>query len=229
MRMKMSKLNPYYQDDFITIYHADCRDIIPFLAPVDMVFTDPPYGINYRSNHNSSRKGKWAKWVRNENLPGIIGDDKPLEPEHVMIADKVVIFGGNYCADKLPPSPCWIVWDKRVDISPNNQADCELVWTNLKKPSRIYRHLWSGMLRAGEENISKSEKHHPHQKPLGLCRFVLSYSEVPKGACLLDPYCGSGSILRAAKDLGIRAIGIDIEEKYCEISAERAAQEVLQL
>lgn len=222
-------MKPYYQDSAVTIYHGDCREIIPKLDPVDLVLTDPPYGIKYRSNHNSSRRGKWAKWVRYENMPGIIGDDKALEPDHLFVSDKVAIFGGNYCADKLPPSRCWIVWDKRDGIGPNNQADCELAWTSFNKPSRIYRHLWNGLLRAGEENVSLSEKLHPHQKPLALMRFIIQYADIPKGSIVLDPYCGSGSTLRAAKDLSYRAIGIELEEKYCEIAANRMSQEVLAL
>jgi len=228
-REKTQEMKPYYEEPGITIYHGDCREILPQLDRADLILTDPPYGINYRSNHNSSRRGKWAKWVRHENLPGIQGDDKPLDPEHLFVADKVVIFGGNYCSDKLPPSRCWIVWDKRDGIGPNNQADCEMAWTNLNKPSRIYRHLWSGLLRAGEENVSKSEKLHPHQKPLALCRFILQYADMPKGAVVVDPYCGCGSTLRAAKDMGFRAIRIDIEEKYCQKAATRMAQEVLDL
>ncbi len=73
-------MKPYYEADGVTIYHGDCREILPQIPHADLVLTDPPYGISYRSNHNSSRRGKWAKWVRHENLPGIVGDDAPLDP-----------------------------------------------------------------------------------------------------------------------------------------------------
>lgn len=222
----MSLPKPYYDEDGITIYHGDCRDILPYLEPVDLVLTDPPYGIRYRSNHNSSRRGKWAKWVRYENLPGIIGDDVPLDPSFLLELDRpMALFGGNYCADKLPSSRCWIIWDKRDGIGPNNQADCELCWTNFQKPSRIWRHLWSGLLRAGEENVALSEKLHPHQKPVNLLRFIIQYSDTE--GIVLDPFMGSGTTLRAAKDMGRKAIGIEIEEKYCEIAVKRLAQGVL--
>lgn len=223
-------IKPYYQDLHCTIYHDDCLNILPDIGSFDLVLTDPPYGINYRSNHNSSRRGKWANWVRYENLPGIIGDEKPLNPEHILnLSDKVVIFGGNYCANNLPPSSCWIIWDKRKDIPPNNQADCELAWTSFKKPSRIYRHIWNGLIRDGRENVSISEKFHAHQKPIALLQFIIKYAELPEGSTIIDPYCGSGSTLRAAKDLGFKCIGIEIEEKYCEIAVERLRQEVLPL
>lgn len=221
-------IKPYYEHAGITIYHGDCREILPELPKVDLVLTDPPYGINYRSNHNSSRRGKWAQWIRYENMPGILGDDHPLDPTQILrLNAATVLFGGNYCADRLPASRCWIVWDKRDGISPNNQADCELAWTNLNKPSRIYRQLWSGLLRAGEENVSRSNKLHPHQKPIAMLRWIIRYSETT--GTILDPFMGSGTTLVAAKDLGRKAIGIEIEEKYCEIAVKRLRQEVLPL
>jgi site-specific DNA-methyltransferase (adenine-specific) len=220
-------VTPYYAHGGITIYHGDCREVLPALTAPDVILTDPPYGIRYRSNHNSSRRGKWARWVRYENLPGIVGDDAPLDPAPLLSlgARAVVIFGGNYCADRLPPSRCWLVWDKRDGIGPNNQADCEMAWTNLDKPARIFRHLWSGLLRAGEENVAKAEKLHPHQKPVDLLRWALLYAET--AGVVLDPFMGSGSTLRAAKDLGLQAVGVEIEERYCEIAAKRLEQEVL--
>ena len=71
-------MKPYYDKDGVQIFHRDCREVLLGLLGVDAVVTDPPYGIGYRSNHNSSRRGRWAKWIRYENMPGIIGDDKPI-------------------------------------------------------------------------------------------------------------------------------------------------------
>jgi site-specific DNA-methyltransferase (adenine-specific) len=202
-----------------TLYHGDCRDILPTLQGVGAIVTDPPYGINYRSNHNSSRRGEWAKWSRHENMPGIIGDDAPLDPAPLLAFDvPTVIFGGNYCADRLPPSRCWIVWDKRDGISPNNQADCELAWTNLNKPARLHRQMWSGLLRAGAENISKSSKEHPHQKPLALMEACISYAG---GGTVLDPFMGSGTTGVACVKLGRPFIGIEIDKTYFDIACRR--------
>ncbi len=218
-------MKPYYQHAGIEIYHGDCLEVLSTLqGPIDTILTDPPYGISYRSNHNSSRRGKWAKWVRYENFDGIVGDDKPLDPTHLPDARAVIIFGGNYCADMLPPSRCWLVWDKRDGIGPNNQADCEMAWTNLYKPSRIHRQMWSGLLRAGRENVALQSKQHPHQKPIALMKFCLEYADTC--GLVLDPYCGSGSTMLAAKELGLPAIGIEIEEAYCEIAASRLSQDV---
>lgn len=210
-----------YVAEGVTLYLGDCREILPNLPEVDAVVTDPPYGISYRSNHNSSRRGVWAKWVRSENLPGIVGDDAPLDPQPLLdLAVPTIIFGGNYCADRLPPSRCWLIWDKRDGISPNNQADCEMAWTNLDKPARLLRHMWSGLLRAGEENVSRGEKLHPHQKPAAVMRACIQY--LPDDArTILDPYMGSGTTGVAAVQLGRKFVGIEIEPQYFDIACRR--------
>lgn len=222
------KVKPYYEDPDarIAIYHGRAEDVLQTLERPGLILTDPPYGINYRSNHNSSRRGKWAKWIRYQNLPGILGDDRPIDPVPLLtFGVPLAIFGGNYLADQLPPSSCWIVWNKRDGIGPNNQADCELVWTNFPKPSRIFDHLWSGLLRAGEENVAMAPKFHPHQKPVNVLRKIIKYSDT--AGIVLDPYMGSGSTLIAAKDMGRPAIGIEAEERYCEVAANRLRQGVL--
>lgn len=223
-------MTPYYSHGGVTIYHGDCREILPSLFGASLLLTDPPYGISYRSNHNSGwRDPVRVRWARRENFPGIVGDDAPLDPAHLEhVAPLAAIFGGNYCAPALGSSRCWIAWDKRVETGPDNQSDCELVWTNFDSPSRIYRHLWRGIIREGEENVSISEKLHPHQKPLGLLRYIIDLSSIKRGP-VLDPYCGSGSTLVAALQRKLPAIGIEIEERYCEIAAKRLSREVLDL
>ncbi len=213
-------MSPYYEQDGITIYHGDCRQLS---IAADVVLTDVPYGINYRSNHNSSRKGQWSKWVKDRNFDGIAGDDGSFDPFWLLDYPTVMICGGNYYA--LPPTKCWIVWDKRDGIGPNNQADAEMMWTNLEKPTRLYRHLWSGLLRAGDENVSRQPKYHPHQKPVGLGLFALNYAGA-KGT-VYDPCMGSGSFIVAARRMGLKAIGCDLDEANCEIAVKRLQQAVL--
>ncbi len=227
-------MTPYYQDDYVTIYHGDCLEWLEsWQLGIGLVLTDPPYGINYDSRHNSSWHQRGSKWMRKDrwrrpvNFPGIIGDDKPFDPSPWLPFGRCGFFGGNYCADNLPPSRCWVVWDKNCDKTPSKQADCEMVWTNFGKPARVYRHLWRGIIREGEENISREPKQHPHQKPLALLRFLIEYSETT--GLVLDPFAGSGSTLIAAKQLNRPSIGIEIDERYCEIAASRLTQEALPL
>lgn len=213
-------MKPYYQEKGITIYHGDCREILPTLGKVDLVLTDPPYGIGEANGKNKSR-GKLAR-------PKDYGIDKwdtetvpqSLINEIVCKSDKSIVFGGNYYS--MPPSSCWIVWDK--DNGDTDFADCELAWTNLEKAVRKIRYRWNGMLQ--ENMANKETRYHPTQKPLNVMTWCIS--QAPKTvASILDPFMGSGTTLVAAKNLGRQAIGIELEEKYCEIAVRRLAQEVL--
>jgi site-specific DNA-methyltransferase (adenine-specific) len=214
-------MKPYHEHNGITIYHGDCR---PILAAIDtrgfdFLCGDPPYGINYRSNHNTrADKSGWAQWARDENFAPITGDDKPFDPAHLLHFPKVALFGANYYASRLPDSKCWIVWDKREDVTPDQGADCELIWTNLQKQTRMYKHLWRGLARRGEENVSRQPKYHPHQKPVALLMWLMRYADA-RG--VIDPYMGSGSGLVAAKKLGLPAIGIDVEQWCCDVAIDR--------
>lgn len=214
-------MKPYFQDDTCTIYHGDCREVMPSLSGIDLVLTDPPYGIKYKSTHNTGykvRKEEWAKYRKKDNFKTIQGDNIPFEPKSFLEFPKVALFGANYFASKLPDTKCWIVWDKKLG-KPDKQADCELIWTNFKSPSRIFPHLWRGICRAGEENVVHGPKLHPHQKPLALLRYIIELSKCE--VVVFDPYMGSGSTLIAAKQSRRPSIGIEIEEEYCEIAAER--------
>jgi site-specific DNA-methyltransferase (adenine-specific) len=217
-------MKPYYEQDGITIYHGDCRDLSVI---ADVVLTDPPYGVNWncqQSGFNTSRKaGGFNKWKRDSEFAPIANDSGELNLSWLMNYPTVMICGGNYYP--FPPAKCWIVWDKRDGIGPNHQADAEMVWTNLDRPTRLYRHLWSGLLRAGEENVSRTPKYHPNQKPVGLGLFALNYASA-KGV-VYDPFIGSGSFLVAAKRMGLRAVGADLVEANCEIAAKRLAQGAL--
>lgn len=213
-------IKPYYQDDSCTIYHADCRDILPHLPKVDLVLTDPPYGIGEAKNDNKSR----SCLCQSKDYGIAQWDNKTNDAVYNAIegGDNSIIFGGNYY--NLPPSPCWIVWDK--ENGENDFADCELAWTTFKTAVRIFRYRWQGMLQGDMRH--KEMRTHPTQKPLPLMKWCISkYSEIHN--TIIDPFMGSGTTLVAAKQLGRKAIGIEIEEKYCEIAVKRLSQEVLEL
>ena len=211
-------MKPYYEHAGITIFHGDCREVLPLLE-FDVLLTDPPYGIAHPTDYAKRGRGNLARC--SDYVP-VFADDAPFDPQHLMTPADTIIWGANYFADKLKAVSGWLVWDKE---RPHNldQSTAELAWTNCVKGVRVFEHLWNGMMRASEnEPLS-----HPTQKPVALMKWCLQLRWVKDGV-VCDPYMGSGSTLRAAKDLGRRAIGIEIEEKYCEIAAKRLSQEVLQ-
>ncbi len=193
------------------------------------MLTDPPYGFNYDPNRNRKRTSvQKGLLLRDRNWIQIHGESNPFDPSEWIKYPEVILWGANHYANLLPSSAGWLVWDKRNGVASDNQSDCELAWTNFMGSARLHRQLWRGIAREGEENIAISgEKLHPHQKPIKLLRWCLGFA--PQADMILDPFMGSGTTLRAAKDLGRTAIGIEIEEKYCEIAAKRMEQEVLQL
>jgi len=216
-------MKPYYQDDACTIYHGDCREILPGLPLFDpLLITDPPYGVSEATNRKERGRGNLAEC---NDFPPVFGDDEPFDPSHLLALNcRMVLFGGNYYADKLPSVPSWIVWDKRDGVTSNDNADCELAWTNAGGPARVYRHLWNGMLKDSERN---QRRVHPTQKPVALMAWIID--RFPAHMEIVDPYMGGGSTLVAAKAANRKSIGIEIEERYCEIAARRLAQEVLAL
>lgn len=220
-------IEPYYSEDGITIYHGDCAEIAPQLGRFDLLCTDPPYGIGEaRANH------------RNRNRPGIKSadyysqgrvdwDDAPPSDELLSMLLSLArwrcIFGGNYFA--LPPSSAWLVWDKekRAGI---DFAHGELAWTNYGRALQIKRHLWSGYWQA--DMAHKEERVHPTQKPLAIMSWAISLCP-ERPTSVLDPFMGSGTTLVACKNLGIRAVGIEREERYCRDAVRRLAQQTLDL
>ncbi len=218
-------MTPYYEHAGITIYHGDCREILPALPKCDLLLTDPPYGIGASRNmHKESNRvvGHGRRRVAKREYELSAWDDAPPGDDLLNFAREMtawqIIFGGNFFT--LPPSSCWLVWNKMN--GDNDFADCELAWTNLKKAVRKIDWLWSGFAREhNEERFA-----HPTQKPLGVMRWCISQAPI-ECATVLDPFMGSGTTLVAAKNLGRKAIGIELEEKYCEIAAKRLSQEVL--
>ena len=209
-------MKPYYQDNAVTIHHGDCRDILLSLPKVDLVLTDPPYGINLDTSN--------TKYKHGISRNGIVGDIKAFDPSIILTLGRpTIIWGGNCFASRLPDYPGWLCWNKTVrDGALIRQADMELAWTNFVKRPRAKQHLWIGAYRASE---SGEQALHPTQKPLVLMQWCIRIAdEYLKVENILDPFMGSGTTLRAAKDLGRKAIGIEIEEKYCEIAAKRCSE-----
>ena len=216
-------LAPFYDRDGITIYNADCRKILPFLDRFDLLLTDPPYGIGADKNLRANKQhGKALAPSKDYGEP-----DWDIEPPPRWLLDaaqesatNAILWGGNYYG--LPASSCWLVWDK--ENGDNGYADCELAWTNMPRAVRKFRWKWQGMLqeRMGDR---KEYRVHPTQKPLALMKWCCSL--LPDATSVLDPFMGSGTTLVAAKLLGLRAVGIEINRDYCEAAVERLRQGVL--
>lgn len=227
---------PYYQDGLITIYHGDSRELLPLVKGIFLLLTDPPYGIRLDTKYRGQGRGfrgaklKGGLAVSNDYAP-IAGDDEPFDPTHLLGYPKVILFGANYYADKLPPRGGWLVWDKidglksSREIGFNDNADAELAWTNLSGPPRICRHRWNGVMKASEKD---KKRVHPTQKPIAVMDWCIQRAKHDAGL-ICDPYMGSGSTLIAARRRYLPAVGIELSEDYCRIAAERLTAEPLPL
>lgn len=211
---------PFYQDEQATIYCGDNRQLLPLIEPdsIDLVLTDPPYGIGQSRGKSDSRNPRVRKTYEVADW-----DDRP-PPDWLLelalsIGDHHIVFGGNYFG--LPPSSCWLVWDK--NNGEKTAADCELAWTDLKKAVRRLRYTWDGFMQ--EHMDLREPRVHPTQKPVPVMKWCIQ--QVP-GECgtTLDPWMGSGSTLIAARDMGCKAIGLEISEAYCQIAVNRLRQSV---
>jgi DNA modification methylase len=200
-------IKPYYEKDGITIYNCDCRLILPELDKVDLMLTDPPYGIKANAHSSIRDNPKWvdSKWDYERQTEGVL-----LAINNAFYS---AVFGGNYYTDILPVSSGWLAWLKPEASTGFSLADMELCWTSLNIAAR------TKTFPRRDGNV------HPTQKPVSVMAWVISF--FPDCQSILDPFMGSGTTLVAAKNLGRKAIGIEIEEKYCEIAVKRLAQEVM--
>jgi DNA modification methylase len=196
---------PYYSDDWVTIYNMDCRKVLPWLGRFDLLLTDPPYGIGFAAHPT-----KWQR--RAGQKPEAWDDETPAAwtvQQMVEACEDAIVWGGNYYC--LFPSRCWLSWHK--PDAPPSMANVEYAWTSMNKNSRQMNHTIVAMRESGEKCG------HPTQKPLAVMRWCLSMA--PEAETVLDPFMGSGTTLVAAKMQGRKAVGIEIEEAYCEAAVKR--------
>jgi DNA modification methylase len=214
-------MTPYYQSETATIYHADCKDVLEELSPVGMLLTDPPYGIG--------RSKGMRKHLVNSLLEGTVittparqypKDTWDFEPISQELLDTVlcfgrvqVIWGGVFFSDLLPRASHWVVWNKRQSMPSYSKA--EIAWTNSRRKSvAMVTILQSGFM------AKEKKRYHPTQKPVELMRWCIE-NYLKSGSTVLDPFMGAGSTILAAAAMGKQAIGIEREERYCEIAAKR--------
>ena len=239
----MSLPVPYYEEPGIVIYHSDCRDILPHLPKVDLVLTDPPYGTTglgwdrvvdlkqlwelirqcctgpcvmmgsqpFTTDLISSNRDEFRYcWVWNKKIHGnfLLAEHQPMK-----IHEDVVVFGKGAYNPQMKKGPLRITG-----------GGYSKLW-NMEMTKRLNDEYYPQSI-IEFSNYERGE--HPTEKPCELFKYLAATYSDPNDT-ILDPFMGSGTTLRAAKDLGRKAIGIEIEEKYCEIAVRRLQQEVLKL
>ena len=225
-------MQPYYDNGGIVIYHDDCRNVVPHLPVCGLVVTDPPYGVGYVTLHRYVSAAP----------PPIVGDETaPLWAAELMYK-ATRDSGAAYVFTCFDVFGQWqqalatagftvktpIVWDKgnwtAGDLTGDYGCQTELI---------LFAHCGRHELRRGRDTnlwrfMRPPAGEHPTPKPLGCMTRAMRNSATP-GDIVLDPFMGSGSTLVAAKNVGLKAVGVEVEERYCEIAAKRLSQEVLEL
>jgi len=221
-------MKTYYQDSAVTIYHGDCREIVPQLGRFDLLLTDPPYGMNYQSNSRTVSK----------KMDKIIGDSEV----DVSIVDTFPDCNCVALFSRWDTAPVWaskleqrmpvrgqIIWHKACggmgDLKRAYSLDYEVIIYATSSVFAIPGKRHGSVWRCKTDR--QASYSHPTQKPVGIMTMCIERFLV--GDTILDPFMGSGTTLRAAKNLGRKAVGIELDERYCEVAASRMSQEVLAL
>ena len=238
---------PYYQDEWVTLYHADCRDVLPTLDPdsVRLLFTDPPYG---HGNHVDDLNARLNEHRGIEGQPIANDGDGMREVVSAMLDAALPLLNDDCCCCCCcgggGPSPtfAWVaqrldregyqffhsvIWDKvNPGLGWRYRRQHEMVMVAHKRGKKL---AWRDESVAVPNVLSifpSRDRQHPNEKPVGLvARFVDAHTQA--GELVLDPFAGGGTTLVVAKAMGRRAIGVEVEEKWCEVAAQRLAQEAL--
>lgn len=224
-------MRPYYADDWVTLYHADCRDVLPALVhdvAGSLVVTDPPYGVTYSSNHNI---GRGTAPITNDGTRLSLALYRQVVPllgqaGHILWftrwdawPDVWTILGQHH------PLRGLLVWDK------GHPGMGDLSHWGLSY--ELIASAGTGKINGGRDGsvldfqpVPSGGRNHPTEKPVALLAYLIS--KISPGI-VVDPFAGSGSTLMAARQLGRRAIGIESDERYCEATARRFSQQTLDL
>jgi site-specific DNA-methyltransferase (adenine-specific) len=225
-------MTPYYDEDGITIYHGDCRDILPSLR-ADVLITDPPYGVQLsarraRNKFGGSHEIAPASVLYHDHPDAVRDLIRVAIPLALSVTERALIFPGFRMLWEYPPAA--------VVGSVHLPAGCGYTPWGFQTSQPILYYGADPFLADGmgnrpngfrPERAYRSEPiDHPAPKPMEWMTWAVGRASRP-GELILDPFAGSGTTLRAARDMGRKAIGIEIEERYCEIAVQRLAQGVL--
>lgn len=239
-----------------TLYLGDCYRILPAVHGPFAIVTDPPYGQKQNTNvrqaglvrsvtppgcgsraianaQRARRGGDKAGRLHRTGIAvewpeGIVGDDRPFEPDTWLeLTPRCLFWGAHRFADRLPAGS-WLVWDKVPTGKIRDQGDGEAAWISGEpRPMRIHRLLWDGVCvgsAARDEVTAGQQRVHPTQKPVVLMEWCIQQMELPRGTIIVDPYMGSGSTGVAAVKLGYPFVGIEIVPQYFETAHRRIEQ-----
>ena len=202
--------------EFDTIFNQDCLVGLKALPDksIDLILTDPPYGKKADKGTNGFGAAKNRRYAG--GWDGMIPPPPELFNEMFRVAKHLIIFGGNYFGHLLPPSNCWIFWDKKGDVAFQNPfADGELIYTTFKKPVKRIVFKQQGFI-----TDSKDKRYHPTQKPTELVQMLIEQFSEP-GQLICDPFLGSGTTAVAAVKADRHYIGWEIDPGYFQICCDR--------
>lgn len=219
-------------------YNLDCMEGMKEFPDnyFDLAIVDPPYGINIGNSDrifnayvsvggvgpfggkkaDDHRRREYQYPKKYKAFDDSSTPDAAYFTELERVAKTRIIWGGNYFLEYLGATECLIVWDKRRRGL--NFADCEIAWTNIKQPCRIYEFKWNGMLQ--EDMKNKEFRIHPTQKPVQLYKWLLN-NYAKDGDIILDTHVGSASSLIACRETGHKYVGFEIDPDYYAMAKER--------
>lgn len=212
----------YYSDDQVTLYHGDCLVEATEWVKADVLVTDPPYGMSYESNRNRDK--------RNVKVGRSVFADASTETRNIalmMWATRPALVFGKWTCPRPPGTRARLIWDKRVQ----GTGDLGLPWGPADEEIYVLGHGFAGRREGNIISVQmlmsndRERPDHPTPKPVGLMERLIE--KCPAEWVIADPFAGSGATLLAARNLGRRAIGVEIDERYCEMIAKRLTQDVL--
>lgn len=224
-------MEPYWRSDCgsYTIYCGDCREVLPTIpkGSVDCIVSDVPYGMGYVGSPGTSNlknigpnahyKGRRPLRTRET----VAGDDSPFDPLP-WLQWPCVFSGAQHFYDRLPAGGSLHCWDKRGEYERISFADGDMIWCSRKTNVQVFRCVWRGLCRHTEHD---QRIEHPTQKPIVVVEWMMELVGSAHGDLVLDPFMGSGTTGVACARLGRRFIGVEIEERYCEIAKRRIMEE----
>lgn len=224
-------MTPYYSDDVVTIYHGDCRDVLPTLSGARLVVTDPPYTFGLASTSQEGKAGGWGDLMNNSHFyASWLSECRRLTNARQGAA---WVFGSWRSFPVLArsayeaswPIESLLVWDKEWigpggmrGLRPSYELVALFAQDDFSIADRGLPDIWRSKWASARPNGYAAEK------PVGLLERLIRESG---GGCTLDPFMGSGSTMVAAKQAGATAIGIEVEERWCEVAAKRCSQDLL--